>query len=81
MNVLIDNIEKEFLNGYVQGIDITGRKCNASYHIAILDHQTWGENFKLAGNGHVYVINYNKKTFVEKYPMTFEEYIENGNKF
>lgn len=83
MKALIDNREVEHSYGYEYGKDINGRRCKVAYHGQdVLEHHcsSGKENVKLVSQGHLYVLNYNKKTFVPSYPMTFEEYRGNGNK-
>lgn len=79
---LIDNKVKEYDDqGYVYGLDITGRKCRVSYHSIIAENfRDNRENLKVIASGHVYVLNYNKETHVERSPMTFEEYLNNIKK-
>ena len=76
MVALVDNVETEFNGAYAQGFDITGRKCNVSWHMVIEGHPTNRENFKVIGCGHVYVLNYNPNTYKPKSPLTFDEYLK-----
>lgn len=75
MKVLIDNVEHTAdVEGYVYGEDNTSR---FSFHSVIKNHAKIElENFKVIGSGHVYVINYNKETYKEKFPLTYKEYQE-----
>jgi len=66
---------------YTYGLDITKRKCRVSYQGTLSNFDSTQENRKVAGGGHVYVLNYNPKTYTPKYPETFEEFRENGSKF
>ena len=81
--ILIDGEEKEHDGLYVYGLNIHGEKCRVSFHgYDVLEHHCAikNENVKLVTKGHLYVLNYNSKTFIPTYPMTFKEYQENGNK-
>ena len=81
MLILIDKEEKEVdSSGYVYGKDIDGRTCRASWHRTLTSHHSNRENFKVLGGGHVYVINYNAKTYIPESPETFQEYRDNGSK-
>ena len=77
MNVLVDNVLCEFdSQGYKKGPDVTGRIARVAWHHTVADHVNSGENFKVIGGGHVYIINYNEKTYKPQYALTFDQYLE-----
>jgi len=85
MKVLIDGSEGVITeSGHLIGEDINGRKCKVAYHGHVLNSPYKGkDNFKVITCGHVYVLNYNKNTYTNSKPRTFEEYREmksNGEK-
>jgi hypothetical protein len=80
--VLVDNVVKEHDGDYILGINL-GRKVKVAFHGSdVLNHYiaVGKENVKLVTQGHLYVLNYNVKTFVPTYPMTYEEFKANGSK-
>tara|TARA_R110002012_G_scaffold40222_1_gene110897 strand:+ start:185 stop:436 length:252 start_codon:yes stop_codon:yes gene_type:complete len=74
---LIDGVEVEH-DGfcYVYGLDINGRKCRVSSHGGLEGFTSEVENKKVITGGHVYILNYNKDTYISKSPETFEEYLK-----
>lgn len=76
MLILIDGVPTKTKGAYV----INDKGQPVSFHRILIEHIP-GKNQKIATGGHVYVLNYNPKTFVRKYPMTYNEFKENGYKF
>lgn len=75
MKVLIDGIEHESTSdGYIKGHSLMGDEVLHSYHRTIDTIQNPEENLKVVSGGYVYVLNYNKETFIPKAPMTYNEY-------
>lgn len=71
MIALVDNEVTEFRGNirWENGVPVANHS-NSFYNVPYEGN----ENFKFITGGHVYVANYNKKTFVSKPPMTFKEY-------
>ena len=76
--VLINGQEKE-VTGFGQ---IIKNDQPVSYHSALdRRHHNERENSKFATSGHIYVVNYNPKTYKKGKIETFEQFRENGYKF
>jgi hypothetical protein len=71
-------IDKEFCiiddGGYKRGNDLNGRNCRVAFHDVANRFRNSEDNFKVITSGHVYILNYNEKTYKAKRPETFEEY-------
>ena len=80
MKVLIDNVEKIIDKDGFEVINQwnTAFPVRVASHINALRGIPFGnkENFKVITGGHVYVLNYNPKTYVAEKPFTFSEYRE-----
>lgn len=77
MLVLIDGVLNEVDNNCY----VIKNGQRVSYHGSLGNTGHLKENSKLVSSGHLYVVNYNKDTFVNKFPLTFDEFKQNGDKF
>ena len=76
MKVLIDKRTVIVDNGY----ELNKQGQRIAFHSS-LQSVKFEENQKLVAGGHLYVLNYNPKTYQPKFPETYNEFIENGSKF
>lgn len=74
--ILIDNKPMQANGRIVYIKDIVGNLVPAQDHGHSLTNNSMAshENARLITGGHVYVLNYNPETYVEKKPTTYAEY-------
>lgn len=78
MKILLDNEERELNDQLLlMGEDISGRRCPVADHTHLKSVPFEGrENMKVITSGHVYILNYNKNTYVPKNALTFDQYLK-----
>lgn len=74
MILLIDKVQKEADRGGYIIEEKRGKKVKGNFYLVISRYFFKPENTKLITDGHVFILNYNKETYIPKSPETYEEY-------